>query len=156
VAEEVLPKNILMIGPTGVGKTEIARRLARMTGSPFLKIEATKYTEIGYVGRDCESMVRDLVELALEMVRRDRRRDVAAAAARAVEDRLLEALLQSRGGKIAEPHDRLEAREALRARLRADELEDQSIEIDVEEAAPAAFKIAGGHPGKKSTSGSAN
>ncbi len=146
LAEEVLPKNILMIGPTGVGKTEIARRLARLTGSPFLKVEATKYTEVGYVGRDCESMVRDLVEVALEMVRREKRREVAAAAARSVEDRILEALTGPRSASFSpdEARARLEAREALRQRLRDGELEDERVEIEVAEEAPPAFKIAGG------------
>ncbi|RMG43495.1 MAG: ATP-dependent protease ATPase subunit HslU [Acidobacteria bacterium] len=141
LAEEVLPKNILMIGSTGVGKTEIARRLARLTGSPFLKVEATKYTEVGYVGRDCESMVRDLVEVAIDQVRQQRRRDVAAAAQRAVEDRLLDALA---AGRISgEGRERLEAREALRRRLRAGELEAEPVEIEVRAASPPAFKIAG-------------
>ncbi len=152
VADEVLPKNILMIGPTGVGKTEIARRLARLTGSPFLKVEATKYTEVGYVGRDCESMVRDLVEVAIEMVRREKRRDVAAAAARAVEDRLLDALGEPRasvGFGGGEHKERLEARETLRRQLRDGELEDRPIDIEVDDEAPPAFKIAGGPGGEE-------
>ncbi|MDQ7006762.1 MAG: ATP-dependent protease ATPase subunit HslU [Acidobacteriota bacterium] len=140
LAEEVQPKNILMIGPTGVGKTEIARRLARLTGSPFIKVEATKYTEVGYVGRDCESMVRDLVEVALEMARNRHRQDIGARVSRAVEDRLLQALCeQPPGGKV----DRIEAREAIRARLRAGELEDETISIEVEDAPGPAFRIAG-------------
>ena len=141
VAEEVLPKNILMIGPTGVGKTEIARRLSRMTGSPFLKIEATKYTEVGYVGRDCESMVRDLVEIAIEIIRGERRRDVHAAATRAVEDRLLEALAAEQGA--GEGRSRIEAREELRRRLREGELEEQTVTIRVPDESTAAFRIAG-------------
>jgi ATP-dependent HslUV protease ATP-binding subunit HslU len=146
MAEEVLPKNILMIGPTGVGKTEIARRLARLTGSPFLKVEATKYTEVGYVGRDCESMVRDLVELSLEMVRSERRREVEASAARAVEDRLLDALAASPAGTgpVPEPgRARVEAREELRRQLRAGELEDRQVSVEVADDKSAAFKIAG-------------
>ncbi len=151
LAEEVLPKNILMIGPTGVGKTEIARRLARLTGSPFLKVEATKYTEVGYVGRDCESMVRDLVEVALEMVRREKRHEVAAAAARAVEDRLLDALAGPRpmGFSSNEVHDRAVAREQLREQLRDGRLEDRTVEIELADEPPAAFKIAGGPGGEE-------
>lgn len=144
LAEEVQPKNILMIGPTGVGKTEIARRLARLTGSPFLKVEATKYTEVGYVGRDCESMVRDLLEVALEMLRQRRRVELAAQVGHIVEDQLLEALARAAGEpEGGEKIGRIEAREELRRRLRAGELDEQQIEIDVREAAPSAFKIAG-------------
>ncbi|MCE5246331.1 MAG: ATP-dependent protease ATPase subunit HslU [Candidatus Polarisedimenticolia bacterium] len=150
MAEEILPKNILMIGPTGVGKTEIARRVARLTGCPFLKVEATKYTEVGYVGRDCESMIRDLAELAAEQVRRARRRDVAAAAARAVEDRLLEALAGPRSAapSTADLRERVEAREAMRRDLRDGKLEEKRIEVELDEDAAPAFKIAGG-PGSE-------
>ena len=91
--EEVAPKNIIMIGPTGVGKTEIARRLARLTGSPFLKVEASKFTEVGYVGRDVESIIRDLVEAAIQLVREERVREVQVRAERAAEDRLLDLLI---------------------------------------------------------------
>ncbi len=142
-SEEVLPKNILMIGPTGVGKTEIARRLARLVGSPFLKIEATKYTEVGYVGRDVESMIRDLLELAVELVRRERRRDVAAAAVRAVEDRLLELLAGPRE-TAGDGRAWVEAREDMRARLRSGELEERTVEVDLPEVEKPAFRIAGG------------
>src|SRR2546426_692991 len=93
MAEEVLPKNILMIGPTGVGKTEIARRLARLAGCPFVKVEASKYTEVGYVGRDVESMVRDLVEMSIDMVREEKLDEVAERAEQAAEERVLDVLL---------------------------------------------------------------
>ena len=95
LAEEILPKNILMIGPTGVGKTEIARRLARLAGCPFVKVEASKYTEVGYVGRDVESMVRDLVETAIDMVREEKLDEVAERAEQSAEERLLDLLLPS-------------------------------------------------------------
>src|SRR5271167_1669655 len=93
MAEEVMPKNILMIGPTGVGKTELARRLAKLANSPFLKVEASKFTEVGYVGRDVESMIRDLVEIAIDMVREERLEEVAERAERNAEERLLDLLM---------------------------------------------------------------
>ncbi|MCR4392407.1 MAG: ATP-dependent protease ATPase subunit HslU [Candidatus Acetothermia bacterium] len=123
---EVRPKNILMIGPTGVGKTEIARRLAQITDSPFLKVEATRYTEVGYVGRDVESMVRDLVEAAIAMVRAREARRLAAEVDRWAEERLLDALLAGVAGGEG-------ARDRLRERLRAGELEEQWVEIPVRE-----------------------
>ena len=99
--DEVLPKNILMIGPTGVGKTEISRRLAKLAGAPFLKVEATKFTEVGYVGRDVESIVRDLVEIGIGLVRDGKRKTVQAAAEKAAEERVLDALV----GATASPCD---------------------------------------------------
>ncbi|MBI4160957.1 MAG: AAA family ATPase, partial [Acidobacteria bacterium] len=139
MAEEVAPKNINLIGPTGVGKTEIARRLARLANAPFLKVEASKFTEVGYVGRDVESMVRDLVELAVDMIRTERRAEVRSRAARNVEDRLLALLLPSSPGEEAGPEGpggapgdqgRPErSREKLRRQLRSGELEDRPVEV---------------------------
>jgi ATP-dependent HslUV protease ATP-binding subunit HslU len=124
--EEVLPKNILMIGPTGVGKTEISRRLAKLAGAPFLKIEATKFTEVGYVGRDVEQIVRDLVEIAITITRERKRKDVQARAQKAAEDRVLDALVGA--GASAS------TKEAFRKKLRTGELNDKEIEIEVQAA----------------------
>ena len=121
--EEVLPKNILMIGPTGVGKTEISRRLAKLANAPFLKVEATKFTEVGYVGRDVEQIVRDLVEIGIALTRETKRRDVQARAHVGAEERVLDALV----GPAASPA----TRESFRKRLRAGELDDKEIEIEL-------------------------
>jgi len=137
MAEEVMPKNILMMGPTGVGKTEIARRLARLANSPFIKVEASKYTEVGYVGRDVESMIRDLVETALEMVRQERLEEVGDRAERNAEERILDLLMPPQP-EASESVER--TREKLRERLRAGRLDDRMVEIDVRERGPT-FEI---------------
>src|SRR3954465_11643884 len=124
--EEVLPKNILMIGPTGVGKTEISRRLARLAGAPFLKVEATKFTEVGYVGRDVEQIVRDLVEIAINQTREKKRKDVEAKAQLAAEERVIDALT----GPAASPA----TKESFRRKLRNGEMDDKEIEIEVQQS----------------------
>ncbi|MEQ8177916.1 MAG: ATP-dependent protease ATPase subunit HslU, partial [Amphiplicatus sp.] len=123
--EEITPKNILMIGPTGVGKTEISRRLAKLAGAPFLKVEATKFTEVGYVGRDVDSIVRDLLEISVGLVREKKREDVKARAQSAAEDRVLAALVGEAGEKT---------RESFREKLRRGDLDDREVEIEVREA----------------------
>jgi ATP-dependent HslUV protease ATP-binding subunit HslU len=150
IAEEVTPKNILMIGPTGVGKTEIARRLARLAQSPFIKVEASKFTEVGYVGRDVESMVRDLVELAVDMVRDEKSEEVRAKARAAAEERLLDLLLPpsrpampgEEAGALRDQHGR--TRDRMREQLREGRLDERVVELDVRESAMPSFEIIAG------------
>jgi len=139
--DEIAPKNIIMIGPTGVGKTEIARRLAKLAQSPFLKIEATKFTEVGYVGRDVESMVRDLLELAVNMVKAEERESVKAKAQEAVEERLLELLLPPRPDAQAGEGEGAGTREKLRQMLREGRLEDRFVELEVSQRATPVVEI---------------
>jgi len=150
IADEVTPKNILMIGPTGVGKTEIARRLARLAQSPFIKVEASKFTEVGYVGRDVESMVRDLVELAVDMVRGERSEEVKDKAREAAEERLLDLLLPPTRSAVpgedpsAVRDQASRTRERMREQLRDGRLDDRSVELDVQNSAMPSFEIIAG------------
>ena len=150
IAEEIMPKNIIMIGPTGVGKTEIARRLARLANSPFLKVEASKFTEVGYVGRDVESMIRDLVEIAIDMVREEKLEEVTEKAEQQAEERLLDLLLPSTPAAtsstagfalITEDDSASRTREKLRDQLREGKLDDRMVELEVRERSTPAFEI---------------
>ena len=156
LAEEILPKNIIMIGPTGIGKTEIARRLARLTNSPFIKVEASRFTEVGYVGRDTESMVRDLVEISIDMVREEKMEEISEKAEQNAEERLLDLLLprptSPRPEKLAGPDEERSAaaaaseqfnrtREKLRAQLREGKLDDRVVEVEMRDRSVPAFEI---------------
>jgi ATP-dependent HslUV protease ATP-binding subunit HslU len=150
IAEDILPKNILMIGPTGVGKTEIARRLARLAGCPFVKVEASKYTEVGYVGRDVESMVRDLVEMSIDMVREEKLDEVAERAEQAAEERVLDVLLPppppsapgtTESDAAAQREHNQRTREKLRAQLREGKLDQRMVDIEVREKMMPSFEV---------------
>ncbi len=153
MADDILPKNIIMIGPTGVGKTEIARRLARLTNSPFIKVEASRFTEVGYVGRDVESMIRDLVEISIDMVREERVDEVAEKAEQNAEERVLDLLLppptgprpvgvtSAEGDASAAADTFHRTREKLRAQLREGKLDERQVEVDVRDRSLPAFEI---------------
>ena len=165
LADEIMPKNIIMIGPTGVGKTEIARRLAKLTNSPFLKVEASKFTEVGYVGRDVESIVRDLVEIAIDMVREEKMEEVEDKAELAAEDRLIDLLLPptpTAAAATAEPGSNViqlpaatseetsedkpgdreqRTREKLRQQFREGKLDDRTVELDVRDRNQPSFEV---------------
>jgi ATP-dependent HslUV protease ATP-binding subunit HslU len=138
MAEDVMPKNILMIGPTGVGKTELARRLAKLANSPFMKVEASKFTEVGYVGRDVESMIRDLVDIAIDMIREEKLDEIGDRAEASAENRLLD-LLVPPAPENAEDNNK--TREKLRERLRDGKMDERMVEVDVKDRAPT-FEIA--------------
>jgi ATP-dependent HslUV protease ATP-binding subunit HslU len=138
MAEDVMPKNILMIGPTGVGKTELARRLAKLANSPFMKVEASKFTEVGYVGRDVESMIRDLVDIAIDMVREEKLEEIGDRAEAAAESRLLDLLVPPAPENAA---DNAKTREKLRERLREGKLDERMVELEVKDRGPT-FEIA--------------
>ena len=150
LADDILPKNILMIGPTGVGKTEIARRLARLAGCPFVKVEASKYTEVGYVGRDVESMVRDLVEMSIDMVREEKLDEVAERAEQAAEERVLDLLLPppppaapgtSESDAASNREQNQRTREKLRAQLREGKLDQRMVDLEVRERMMPSFEV---------------
>jgi ATP-dependent HslUV protease ATP-binding subunit HslU len=155
LADDILPKNIIMIGPTGVGKTEIARRLARLTNSPFLKVEASRFTEVGYVGRDVESMIRDLAEVSIDMVREEKVDEVAEKAEQNAEERLLDLLLppppvmrkpekvpgETDDGRAASYEQFKRTREKLRAQLREGKLDDREVEVDMRDRSMPSFEV---------------
>ena len=135
IKEEILPKNILMVGPTGVGKTEISRRLSKLAQAPFIKVEATKYTEVGYVGRDVEQIVRDLIEIAITMVKQSKRKEVKAKAQLAAEERVLDCLVGPGAGSAT--------RESFRKKLRNQEIDDKEIEIEIQDTGSATIDLQG-------------
>jgi len=136
IKDEILPKNILMVGPTGVGKTEIARRLSKLAQAPFIKVEATKFTEVGYVGRDVEQIIRDLIEIAITMIKQTKRKEVKAKAQLAAEERVLDCLVGPGAGSTT--------RESFRKKLRNKELDDKEIEIDIQDTSSPTIDLQGG------------
>ena len=149
IADEIAPKNIIMIGPTGIGKTEIARRLARLVRSPFIKVEATKYTEVGYVGRDVESMIRDLTDISADLLKQEKMQEVQSQAEKNAEERLLDLLLPASGisgavtaeERLDQEHRRKETREKFRSQLRAGALDHRIVELEVKEKNFSSFSI---------------
>ena len=136
IKEEILPKNILMVGPTGVGKTEISRRLSKLAQAPFIKVEATKFTEVGYVGRDVEQIIRDLIEISISMVKQNRRKEVKAKAQLAAEERVLDSLVGPGAGSAT--------RESFRKKLRNQEIDDKEIEIEIQDSGSSTIDLQGG------------
>ncbi len=141
IAEEIAPKNIIMIGPTGIGKTEIARRLARLVRSPFLKVEATKYTEVGYVGRDVESMIRDLTEISVDLVKQEKMNEIEETAVRHAEERLLDLLIPPTSFSSSGDEKTDATREKLRTQLRSGALDQRVVELDIKERNFSSFSI---------------
>ena len=135
IKEEILPKNILMVGPTGVGKTEISRRLSKLAQAPFIKVEATKFTEVGYVGRDVEQIIRDLIEIAITMVKQSKRKEVKAKAQLAAEERVLDCLVGPGAGSAT--------RESFRKKLRNQEIDDKEIEIEIQDTGAGTIDLQG-------------
>ena len=135
IKEEILPKNILMVGPTGVGKTEISRRLSKLAQAPFIKVEATKFTEVGYVGRDVEQIIRDLIEISISMIKQSKRKEVKAKAQLAAEERVLDSLVGPGAGSAT--------RESFRKKLRNQEIDDKEIEIEIQDTGPSTIDLQG-------------
>jgi len=143
IRDEIMPNNIILIGPTGVGKTEIARRLARLAGAPFIKVEATKFTEVGYVGRDVESMIRDLMESAVKMVKEEQEEKIKAKAEKNAEDRILDILIPPVKDDDAEEEDNKETREKFRTMLRNGVMDDREIELELTQQGPSGMAVMG-------------
>ena len=135
IKEEILPKNILMVGPTGVGKTEISRRLSKLAQAPFIKVEATKFTEVGYVERDVEQIIRDLIEISISMIKQSKRKEVKAKAQLAAEERVLDSLVGPGAGSAT--------RESFRKKLRNQEIDDKEIEIEIQDTGSSTIDLQG-------------